>query len=104
MESKVRLEAVYAPSENVVAREIEEEIIIVPLASGIGDMEDELYTLNETGKAVWSGLDGKNRLDEIVVQLSEVYEGPPEEIRRDVIGLVEELFHRGMLVDVSHEE
>ena len=26
-------------------------IIIVPLVAGIGDMEDELFTLNDTGKA-----------------------------------------------------
>ena len=37
------------PSEDVVAREIEGEFIIVPLAAGIGDMEDELYSLNESG-------------------------------------------------------
>ena len=53
MDSKNPLDIIYVPSEDVVAREIEGEMIIVPIASGIGDMEDELYTLNETGKAIW---------------------------------------------------
>ena len=44
MSAEVNLEAAYAPSEDVVAREIEGELIIVPLVAGIGDMEDELYT------------------------------------------------------------
>jgi len=48
--TEIRMEAAYIPSEDVVAREIEGELIIVPLAAGIGDLEDELYTLNETGK------------------------------------------------------
>ena len=52
---KGRLDAVYTPSEDIVAREIEGEIIIVPLVAGIGDMEDELYTLNDTGKAIMQG-------------------------------------------------
>ena len=47
----VKTDGVYAPSEDIVAREIEGEIIIVPLVAGIGDMEDELYTLNETGSS-----------------------------------------------------
>ena len=32
------------------------------LAAGIGDMEDELFTLNDSGKAVWKHLDGKSTL------------------------------------------
>ena len=43
----------YVPSEDIVAREIEGELIIVPLAAGIGDMEDELFSLNETGREIW---------------------------------------------------
>ena len=49
MTDTLTLDMICAPSEDVVAREIEGEIVIVPLASGIGDMEDELFTLNETG-------------------------------------------------------
>ena len=52
METKVELDQAYLPSEEVVARVIEGELIIVPLTSGIGDMEDELFSLNETGRAV----------------------------------------------------
>jgi hypothetical protein len=55
----ISLDNAYAVSEDVVAREIEGEIIIVPLVAGIGDMEYELYTLNETGKAVWARLDAE---------------------------------------------
>ena len=55
MEIKVDINAAYKASEEVVAREIEGELIIVPLTSGIGDMEDELFTLNETGRANSTG-------------------------------------------------
>ena len=50
MDAKVKLDNVYAVSEDVVAREIEGEIIIVPLVAGIADEEDELLTLNATGQ------------------------------------------------------
>jgi hypothetical protein len=84
-----------------VAREIEGELIIVPLAAGIGDLEDELYTMNETGKVLWARLDGKSTLREIARGLAEEYEAPPGEIEEDVRGLVEELVRRRMLVEAS---
>lgn len=92
---------VCAHSENIVARRIEGDIVIVPLTSGIGDAEDELYTLNETGKAIWQLLDGKRTLQEVADALSLRFDGPTAEIERDVIGLAEELLKRRILVEVS---
>ncbi len=98
MESEITLDTVYMPSEDVVAREIEGELIIVPIASGIGDMEDELYTLNETGQAIWGKLDGVRSLKQIASDLAEEYDAPLADIERDVLGLVNELARRRMLV------
>ena len=92
---------VFTPSENVVAREIEGELIIVPLVAGMGDLEDELFTLNETGKAVWDMLDGKRSLGEVSKALAQGFEAPADEISSDVVGLVSELVKRGMLVEVT---
>jgi hypothetical protein len=98
MQADVTLDAVYAPSHDIVAREIEGEIIIVPLVAGIGDMEDELYTLNETGKAIWDRLDGQRSLRTIAAELSAEYDAPAGEIEDDVLGLMGELVSRKMLV------
>ena len=97
-EKNVDINGVYIPSENIVAREIEGEIVIIPLTSGVGDMEDELYTLNETGKAVWAGLDGKRNLKALSEELSGKFDAPRETIEQDVTGLVEELLKRKMVV------
>jgi hypothetical protein len=97
MDINVSLEKAYIPSEDIVAREIEGEIIIVPLVSGIGDMEDELYTLNETGQAIWKLLDGKRNLNEVATELEKEFDG--EEIRRDVLGFVTELVRKRILVE-----
>lgn len=94
------LDAVYAPSEDVVARVIEGEIIIVPLAAGIGDLEDELYTLNDTGRAIWERLDGKTVLQAVIQDLAGAYQAAPDEIEGDVRGLVGELLRRRMIEDV----
>ena len=99
----INMKDVYRPSDDIVAREIEGELIIVPLVSGIGDMEDELYTLNETGKAVWKRLDGKKSLKEISKELEQEFEASLDEIAADVAGLVDELVTRRMLIEIPSE-
>jgi hypothetical protein len=101
MKTKVNFDAAYCPSDDLVCREIEGELIIVPLVAGMGDMEDELFTLNETGRAIWSRLDGKKSLKTVAKELSTEYEAPLGEIERDVIGLAEELLKRTMLVETA---
>jgi hypothetical protein len=103
MATPLRLASVCAPSGDVVAREIEGEIIIVPLTSGIGDAEGELFTFSETGRAIWKRLDGKRTLREVSGELSAEFDGPAGEIERDVIGLMEELRKRGIVVEVSRK-
>jgi len=95
------LDGIYAPSNDIVAREIEGEIIIVPLTSGIGDMEDELYTMNETGKIIWDQLNGKQSLKDIVHQLSHEYEYSEREIERDVLGIVSEMLKRKLIIEIK---
>jgi hypothetical protein len=101
MNKKINLNAVYLPSENVVAREIEGELILVPITSGVGDMEDELYTLNDTGKIIWIRLGERKPLSSLVTFLSETYDAPLADIEEDVKGLLFELLKRNMVVKVD---
>lgn len=94
MPGKIKLDAIYFTSEDVVAREIEGEIIIVPLTAGIGNAKDDLFSLNKTGRAVWKLLDGKKTLAQIAKALSKEYDSPLAEIEKDVVGLVAELLKR----------
>lgn len=98
MTEKIDLNKAYLPSEEVVVREIEGEIVIVPLTSGIGDLEDELLTLNETGRDIWSRLDGARPLAEIVRDLEAGYDAADGLVREDVVGFLQELCDRRMIV------
>jgi len=100
MEVKVNLDTIYVPSEDIVAREVQGEFIIIPITSGVGDLEDEIFTLNETGRAIWDKLDGKRTLKEVAKELSEEFESQ-DEIEKDCTGLAEELLKRKMLVEVA---
>ena len=101
MKVKVNLKNAYAPSENIVARDIQGELIIVPITSGIGDFEDEIFTLNKTGRLIWDRMDGKKSLKDIARELAAEFKSSEEEITKDVFGLAEELLKRKMIVEAA---
>lgn len=102
MDSIINQATVVRFSDDIVVRNIEDELIIVPLTADVGNVEDKLYSLNETGKAIWEYIDGKNSLGTIATILSEQYEDiSQEEIMPDIIGFVQELVNRRILLMVE---
>ncbi|GAI81659.1 unnamed protein product, partial [marine sediment metagenome] len=67
--------------------------------SGIGDLEDELFSLNEVGRDVWARIDGRKPVSEIVNELEEIYETQREKLTRDVLGFLAELEKRKLIVE-----
>lgn len=90
----------YRISENVIAKEIEEELVIVPVRSGIGDLDAEMFGLNQTGIAVWNRLDGTLSPNNIIRQLTAVYSASHDEIRSDVTELMTQLLEKGLVVEL----
>ena len=95
--SSLTLTTICAPSDDVVAGEVEGEMVIVPLGAGIADAESELCALNPTGQAVWQKLDGQHTLQEVVAALAGEFDVPLPDLERDVLGFVRELTRRGFL-------
>jgi hypothetical protein len=100
MKAKINMDAVYAASSDVVVRKVESEMIIIPFASGIDDAENEPYFLNTTGQIIWQRLNGHRRLKDIVQDLADEFKTPVKLIEKDVIGFVEKLLMRKMLVSI----
>ena len=62
-------------------------------------MEDERFTLNGAGRAIWDQLDGQRSLADVVAAIETEFAGAEDgAIERDVLGLVAELVARRMLV------
>lgn len=102
METTEKFKQVYQPSEAVVAREVQGEFLLIPVMAGTEkEEEDAIFTLNETGRAIWKKLDGKTSLETITSLLAQEFEGDPSEISRDVLGLSGELLKRRMIVEVT---
>lgn len=101
MSKKPGIDSVYAKSENVVARDIQGELIIIPIISDMPDKGDEIFTLNETGRIIWDKIDGKRKLRDIAKDLVTEFKEGTGEIEKDTLGFTNELFKRKMIVDVK---
>ena len=91
----------YMPSADVVAREIEGEIVIIPITGGPGQDEDDLFTLNATGRSIWRLLDGTHTLRQVVEMLVDAYDAPMPVIEDGVQGLLGELITRRLVTTVE---
>lgn len=93
-------ENIYSVSSDLISREIEDTLVIVPLDSGIGKLDEDIYALNGTGKAVWDLIDGENSLETIMQKLAEKYHSDPETIKEDVIELIADLLDKGIIFEI----
>ena len=84
-------------SEDVVFRKIEDDMIVVPLTVGIGEQEDELYTINDTGQEILAALDGQRDLAEVAELLYQEFDSTKEQILDEVLGFTQELVKRNIL-------
>lgn len=100
MKAKINMDALYKASSNVVVRKVENEMIIIPFASGADDAVDDPYFLNVTGQIIWQRLNGRKRLKDLVEELATEFKTPTKIIEKDVISFVEILLIRKMLVEV----
>ena len=70
------MHALHARSErnqDVVSRKIEGEVIIVPIRSGVGDL-NSLCTLNPVGSVLWDFMNESHTIPEIVQRVCDEFE------------------------------
>jgi len=88
-------------SDEIISKEIEGELVIVPLKAGIGKLDECLFSLNETGKIVWEMLDGTESLEKIIENLSIEFGVSKEKIGSDVLALIEKLLSKELIIEIQ---
>ncbi len=94
-------ESIVKISDDVVKREIQGSIVIVPVTSGIGDSDDKMFSLNDVGKDIVSKIDSVSTVDEISSALSKEYNTQKDIILNDVISFLDELLQNGIISTVE---
>ena len=79
-----------------VTRRIGRQTLVVPLTAGVGDLHS-IYSLNETGAAIWQMLRDQMPVPEIVAAVCRQFEVSAEEAAADVKDFMADLHHSGLI-------
>ncbi|MGD9210505.1 MAG: PqqD family protein [Desulfobacteraceae bacterium] len=98
----IHQDSIYDKSDQVIAREIENEFIIVSIATTKEGSLDKLYFLNETGRELWEHLNGKTNVNQLIQIISRQYRKDfHEQIRKDINSLIKELLAHNIIIKVG---
>lgn len=101
MNIKIDLTKIYLPSDKIVAREIDNDLIIVPVEVGNGmvDFDESLYSLEGIGREIWERLKKRESVEGLCAGLAKEYDAPLDIIIKDVTDLLGELLAKGLVVE-----
>lgn len=97
------LDKSFVKDDNLMARNIAGETLIVPIRNSIGDL-NSIYTLNEVGALIWQMIDERTRVNQIVEAVSSEYEVTKDEAAQDVIELLDSMAAEGLIRPVEESE
>lgn len=77
-----------------VAREVGDELILVPLSGNVSDM-NHLFTMNETGKLIWENLRPEENIEYYVKLIMDYYDVDKDLAYNDVNIFLARISHLG---------
>jgi Coenzyme PQQ synthesis protein D (PqqD) len=73
----------FVRNHEVVSRQIEGELIIVPIRSGVGDL-NSLYTLNPVGSVLWEFMTEGHTVPEMVERVCDEFDVTAVQAQQDI--------------------
>lgn len=96
---EIKMGGKYRHADDLVNKEVDEEIFIVLADRGISAEESVLFTLTDSGRLIWQLLDGTNSVQQVIEQVLQHYDAAEGEVTQDVVAFLEELAVRGMITE-----
>ena len=90
----------YQRNQDVVSRNIDGELVIVPIRSGVGDL-NSLYTLNPVGRVLWEFMTESHTVPEMVQRVCNEFEVTETQARPDIESFLESLVAEQLVKPVS---
>ena len=87
-------------NQDVVARQIEGELIIVPIRRGVGDM-NSLYTLNSVGSVLWEFMAEEHSLTEMVARICDEFEVTASQANSDIQAFLDSMLEEKLIQSVA---
>ena len=86
----------FVQNREVVARQIEGELVIVPIRSGVGDL-NSLYTLNQVGSVLWDFMNEGHTIAEMVSRVCDEFEVTSSQAQSDIRNFLDALLEEKLV-------
>jgi len=83
-------------NQEVVSRQIDGELIIVPVRRGVGDL-NSLYTLNPVGSLLWDFMAEGHTLLEMVARVCEEFEVSSSQAAQDIESFLDSMMQEKLV-------
>jgi len=90
----------YIRNQDVVSRNIEGELVIVPVRSGVGDL-NSLYTLNPVGSVLWEFMNEGHTVPEMVQRVCDEFEVSEAQAQPDIETFLDSLMAEQLIQQVA---
>lgn len=90
----------YRKSEDVIARQIAGEMLLVPIRGDLAGMQ-RIFALDEVGECIWQQLDAQPSLHTIRDAVLANFDVPEEQAEADIQEFIAELLEAGLVVEGS---
>jgi hypothetical protein len=87
-------------NQEVVSRKIDGELIIVPIRSGVGDLNC-LYTLNPVGSVLWDFMTEGHTIPEMVQRICDEFEVTATQAQKDIEAFLDSLMEEKLIQSVA---
>ncbi len=101
MEKRDWLRKRFAQNESIVAREIGDQFILVPIREMAREVED-IYCLNAVGACIWRLMDGQRRALQVAELVTQEYDVSSEQAQADLAEFVAKLQSIGAIIEVRN--
>ncbi len=90
----------FVRNQEVVSRRIEGELIIVPIRSGVGDL-NSLYTLNPVGSVLWDFMSEGHTVGEMVQRICDEFEVTTDQAEQDISSFLDSLLEEKLVLSAG---
>ncbi len=87
-------------NRDVVSRQIQGELVIVPIRRGVGDL-NSLYTLNSVGSVLWDYMSESHSLPEMITRVCDEFEVTAAQAQSDIEGFLDSLLEEKLIQPVA---
>jgi len=90
----------YKRNQEVVSRNIQGELVIVPIRSGVGDL-NSLYTLNPVGSVLWDFMNQGHTIGEMVERVCDEFDVTAAQAQSDIETFLDSLMAEELIQSMA---